>query len=147
MAPNGIYAELLGPGYLYSVNYERVIANAVAPRIGVGFVGSVSTSGGQRSSLISIPLTISYVGLHRGKHGFEVGGGGALYFPSNFSVVPGGNGSTGTAGLITALAGYRLHPVGHLGFQLRVGLEINALFGQGSMAIYPWPYLSLGAAF
>jgi hypothetical protein len=146
MAPNGIYAELLGPGGIYSINYERVIANVVAPRVGFSYLGG--SSAGQSWSLVSIPITVSFVGLHSGAHGFEVGAGGAIYIASGAASVGGtSTSSSGTAGLLTALAGYRLHPIGHMGFQFRVGFEINGVFSNGATAVYPWPYLSVGAAF
>jgi hypothetical protein len=146
MAPNAVYAELLGPGGVYSINYERVIASMVAPRIGISYLGG--SSAGASWSVVTVPLTVSFVGLHSGVHGFEAGVGGALYFASGAASVGGTstNGS-GTAGLVTALAGYRLHPVGRLGFQFRAGFEINMVFSGGATAVYPWPYLSVGAGF
>jgi hypothetical protein len=52
------------------------------------------------------------------------------------------------------MVGYRFHPVGHAGFQFRVG--INALVAPGlglqnanpgTLGAIPWPYISLGASF
>lgn len=150
MAKNAVYLEGLGPGVFYSVNYERIIADVVAPRIGIGVL-SVSASDGSTSASatqFSIPITVSYVGLRQGAHGFEAGAGATLIFATGNAVNAGTSSSaSGSAYGATGFAGYRLHPVGGVGFQFRVGLGIQALFAGDSALIFPWPYLSVGGAF
>lgn len=148
MAKNGVFIELLGPGLLYSLNYERIIGDAVSVRLGVSGWGSGSSQMNDTSSIaVAVPVTISYVGIRDRQHGFEVGGGGSFLYGGSTNSGASAVSVAGTGGLATLFGGYRLHPVGKTGFQFRGGLGIQAMFINGSSLIYPWPYLSLGAGF
>jgi len=160
-APNSIYAEGLGAGLLYSINYERMVLDDLGVRAGFGYwsVGASATMDGQTvgasASYFSIPITASYVGIRNRKHSLELGGGPTIIHASGsasgFGVSSSGSATTA---LGTAMVGYRLHPVGDAGFMFRVGAM--ALVGKGlgfsvtnpdAIGVLPWLYLSLGASF
>jgi hypothetical protein len=161
LAENSIYAEGLGAAILYSINYERVLADMVALRAGFSyFSASASASDGTTTSSASstyvfVPITASYLGIRSGKHVLELGAGATMLFLSGSANAAGVSASAG--GVVPfgiAMIGYRLHPVDHAGFQFRIGF--NALFGQGiglqnpdptKIGYIPFPYLSLGASF
>lgn len=150
LAPNAIYLEALGPGGLYSLNYERIFGNEWAARIGISYfaIGVSTSSGSSTASTLVLPLTASYVGLREGKHGLELGGGGALIVSSAGATIGAtSSSSSGASALLTAFVGYRMHPVDKRGFQLRAGLGVDAVVGSGFGLVYPWPYVSLGFAF
>jgi hypothetical protein len=56
-ASNAIYLEMLGPGLLYSINYERRLTNSVALRVGFS---SWSLSIFSTTSATIIPMTLSW---------------------------------------------------------------------------------------
>lgn len=145
LAKNSVFAELLGPGVAYSLNYERIVGNAVGIRVGVsGWGGSTRDSS---SMVVTVPVMISFLGIRDTKNIFEVGGGGVFLYSGNahdnVSVVT----VAGSGGIAALYAGYRLHPVDKIGFQFRAGLGIQAMFVNDQSLIYPWPYLSFGAGF
>jgi hypothetical protein len=160
-APNSIFLEGLGAGIAYSVDYERLVIDEVGVRLGfsyMSFGASATTSQGTQSAsatFITIPITASYIGIRSGKHSLELGGGTTLAYASGSA--SGIGASASGAGMMpygVAMVGYRLHPVDHAGFQLRVGLM--AIVGEGlalsnpdpkSVGVLPWGYLSLGASF
>jgi hypothetical protein len=160
-APNSIYLEGLGAGLLYSINYERMVIDDVGVRIGfsyTSFGASATSANGQASSasasVITIPVTASYIGIRGRKSSLELGGGATiLYASGSASAVGASSSGAGMAPLGLVMVGYRLHPVDQAGFQLRVGLM--ALIGEGlgfssdatKIGVLPWGYLSLGASF
>jgi hypothetical protein len=161
-APNSVYAEGLGAGIVYSINYERMVIDDVAVRAGFGYlsVGASAGAGGNTASssasYVMVPITASYTGI-RTRHGagLELGGGSTLIYTSASASALGT--STSGAGLtptVVAMVGFRLHPVDHAGFNFRVGAM--ALGGQGlalsnadptKFGFIPWGYISLGASF
>ncbi len=93
-ALNTLYFELLGSGVLGSFNYERIVADAVALRLGFGtYSGDVLSNTG--NSWITFPLTASYL-AGQGPHLLELGAGAVGMWTSG-----GGN------ILGNALVGYR----------------------------------------
>ena len=152
-ANNAIYGEGLGPGLLYSVNYDRTFGD-FAGRLGFGYVSlssSASSNGVSASnsaSLITVPITLSYIGIGSKKHMFEIGGGvtvvhlgaGATSFAADDSKT-----ASGSANFVLGdvIVGYRLQPPGG-GFLLRAGL--SPIIGAAN-AVLPWPYLALGGCF
>jgi hypothetical protein len=160
-ASNSIYLEGTGAAIAYSINYERLVIDQLAVRLGFSYltIGASATAGSattsSSASYLFFPITASYIGIRSGKHSLELGGGATLLYVSGSA--SGLGTSTSGAGMVpygTVLAGYRLHPVGHAGFQFRIG--VMALIGQGlglqnpnpnSVGVIPWPYLSLGASF
>jgi hypothetical protein len=156
-AKNGVFLEGLGPGLLYSLNYERLVVDELAVRVGFSYwsVSATATSGGSSASasasFFTVPVTATYVGLR----GLEAGGGMTLMHASGSGSTVGASASgSGFAPLGIALVGYRLHPVGGPGFQFRVGGM--AMMGKGlslsasdptAFGVLPWLYLSAGAGF
>ena len=160
-APNSIYAEGLGAGLAYSINYERMVIDDLGVRAGMSYlsmtasVSSGSASSSASASFLSFPITASYIGIRSGKHSLELGGGVTLTRSSgsgsSFGMTASGS---GMSGLGTAMIGYRIHPVDHAGFQFRVGLMALAGKGLGldttdptAFGVLPWGYISMGASF
>jgi hypothetical protein len=156
-AKNAVFLEGLGPGLLYSVNYERLVIPELAVRLGFSYLSmsASATSGGTTAtasaSFFTIPITATYVGLR----GLEVGGGMTLFHASGSGSSVGVSASgSGFAPLGTLLVGYRLHPDNGVGFQFRVGAM--AMMGEGlslstdnpgGFGVLPWLYLSAGVGF
>jgi hypothetical protein len=159
-AVNSVFAEGLGPGLAYSLNYERTIENDFGLRIGTSYMslGASASSGAGTVSAsaawYSIPVVASYLGIASGNNVLELGVGGIFLHASGSGSGFGMNSSAaGNVLLGTAVIGYRRQPVNG-GFMFRVG--ISALVGQGlgfdvtdpgKVGVIPWPYMSLGATF
>lgn len=154
-AKNAIYLDLLGPGLMYSINYDRVIVDDVSARIGFSYFGvgaSASDGSGTTASAEfsywAIPITVSYLGVGSDTHILELGGGGAIVNFSGSGLLEADDSSVGadasvTTAALTALVGYRRQPADG-GFVFRAGLSPMLAFEGGFL---PWGYLSLGAAF
>jgi hypothetical protein len=159
-AKNAVYAEGLGAGLAYSLNYERLVIDDLAVRVGASYlsVSASASANGQTasasSSWMTFPLTASYIGVASGKHALELGGGATLVYASGSASTIGASASgSGTSAMGNLMVGYRLHPADG-GFQFRVGLA--ALIGQGlgldtkdpaKVGVLPWFYISFGGAF
>jgi hypothetical protein len=156
-APNSIYVEGLGAGILYSINYERLVAEDLGVRLGFSYT-SVSASSGTSSasaSFITIPVTVSYLGVGSKHNMLELGGGlSFLHTSGSASGVGVSSSGSGTTVLPDLLIGYRLHPIDGAGFHFRVGAM--AFVGKGlgfsdadpeAVGVLPWLYVSLGASF
>jgi hypothetical protein len=160
-APNSIYAEGLGAGLAYSLNYERMVLDDLGVRLGFSYlsVSATATSGSASSSasasFLSFPMTVSYIGVRSGKHSLELGGGFTLTRSSGSASSIGMTSSgSGMSGLGTAMIGYRIHPVDRAGFNFRVGAMALAGKGLGfdsadptAFGVLPWFYISMGASF
>lgn len=161
-APNSVFAEGLGAGIAYSINYERMVLDELGVRVGLSYV-SVSASAGTAGSTASssttflmVPITASYTGI-RTRHGagLELGGGTTLLYTSAAASSLGTSTSgSGLTPLVVAMVGFRLQPVDHAGFMFRVGAM--ALGGEGlglssanasQFGFIPWGYISFGASF
>jgi hypothetical protein len=160
-AVNSVFAEGLGPGLLYSLNYERTLENDFGLRLGVSYMSfGASVSGGSGTldtasvSWFSVPLVASYLGIASGNNVLELGLGG-IFTHASGNASGGGISATGAGNALwgTAVIGYRRQPV-HGGFMFRVGM--SALIGEGlgfdakdpgKIGVVPWPYLSLGSTF
>jgi hypothetical protein len=145
-AKNAVYAEGLGPGLFYSINYDRAFSD-FALRVGVGYVSlsAVGTNGESASAtFLSVPITVSYLGIGSLKHMLELGAGGSLlYFGGSVNTLGNSTSGSAVAGLGTLIVGYRFQPPDG-GFLLRAGLSplISSTGG-----FLPWPYLALGGTF
>ncbi|HEX8792577.1 MAG TPA: hypothetical protein VF765_16630 [Polyangiaceae bacterium] len=147
-ANNALYVELLGPGLLYSLNYDRAIG-PIGARIGIEYWSlSASNANGSSASVtwLNVPITVSYLGIGSLKHMFEVGAGVDIsYFGGSASIL-GASGGSASGSAVTAwgtvILGYRYQPPDG-GFFLRAG--IDPLIGSGFFL--PWPYVGLGATF
>lgn len=162
LAPNSVHFELFGAGILYSVNYERIVAPDVGVRIGLMYlsVSATATAGNSsassKSTLLMIPLTVSWLGVRSGNKALELGAGASfLYTSAAASTVGASSSGSGVTPLAVLMVGYRLQPLeGTAGFNFRVGLM--ALGGKGlafsdadpaKFGFIPWPYVSFGASF
>jgi hypothetical protein len=144
---NAIYGELLGPGGVYSLNYERRFGQSGwAGRVGFSYIsiGASSGSASANASLTTFPITLSYLGIGNFRNKFELGAGGMIAIASASAGGVGSSyaNSSGVGGAATVMLGYRYQPDDG-GFQFRIGL--SPLFGPGG--VLPWGYISLGGAF
>lgn len=163
-APNSVFAEMLGAGVWYSVNYERRVIDDLGVRAGLSYMtfGASASSGTTTASvgysMFNIPVTAEYLGVRSGKHGLEAGGGVTLSWVGGSANVTSGGTTTTASGSVlnpfgTVFVGYRLHPVGRAGFQFRIGAM--GLIGRGfnlktadpSFGVLPYGYMSLGGSF
>ncbi len=153
-ANNAVYAEGLGPGLYYSINYDRSFGDFAA-RVGFGYlsVSASSSSGGTEqtasASFFSIPITLSYLGIGSKRNMLELGAGATI-----LHVGAGGSGfdtsssnsanASATMVLPVGMVGYRFQPPGG-GFVLRAG--ISPVLAGSIIPVLPLPYLALGGAF
>jgi hypothetical protein len=154
-ANNAVYLEGLGPGLLYSINYDRSFGDFAA-RVGFGYL-SISataqsadgTTGSTASAtFFTVPITVSYLGIGSKKHMLELGAGATiLHVGAGGSTFDASSSQTANGGLTTvlpvAVVGYRFQPP-HGGFLFRGG--ISPIIA-GSTAVLPWPYIALGGTF
>jgi hypothetical protein len=156
-ALNSVYAEGLGAGLFYSINYERLVIPDLAVRAGFSYVSLSASAGTAESSAtyLTFPITVSYLGIGGDKHIFELGGGVSINYTtaaasSGFSSAEG----SGITPFGVLFAGYRIHPIDGAGFNFRVGAM--ALIAQGlslsdpdptALGVLPWFYISMGASF
>jgi hypothetical protein len=159
-ANNSFYLDGMGPGLLYSINYERIVEDDFGLRLGFSYIpltGTASSGGSSASASVAFmnfPVTASYLGLRSGNHALEMGGGGVLVTATGSAQGSGMSVSgSGATILGTAFLGYRRQPP-EGGFLFRIGVE--ALAGKGlalssntydanKVGVIPWMYLSLGA--
>ena len=83
---NAVYLELLGSGGVFSLNYERLVRERVALRVGAGTWEGDDMFGAGTTSVTTVPVTVSIL---RGadRHHLEAGGGillGRKSFESSF---------------------------------------------------------------
>lgn len=138
---NLVYLELGGPGIIYSVNYERRIADF---NIRVGAGGAAFNGAGY----FIAPVGFNYIGLGDEKHHLELGVTANLGF-SGVAAVGSVPGSSAFFASFSPIVGYRLQPRTG-GFVLRAGLSpiIGATTaGVAAFGFLPLPYVSFGAAF
>lgn len=147
-APNFVYAEALGNGLLYSVNYERIVAPwDVGLRAGASFITyKVSNAEGSGNlTLATMPLVASYYwGTPR--HKLQLGLGATLLYFDASSDATGTKfegAGTGLGIAATGVVGYRFFPKDG-------GLTIGAGFTpllRASKGFLPWGGLDVGWAF
>jgi hypothetical protein len=144
-ARNSLYVELGGNAGLYSVNYERYVADQATLRLGGGYI-SVSSSAGAAeasASLLLLPLTASWLGVSSGAHSLELGGGIVYAHVSAEADTEVDSSFAEASGVLgTAILGYRFAPQAG-GFLFRAGF--TPLFGEGGFL--PWFGISAGVGF
>jgi len=146
-APNVVFAEVLGNGLLYTINYERIIESwHVGLRVGLSaFSYPASSHGGSSNvTLLSLPVVASYyVGWPQ--HKLQLGVGATLLYLEPGSDAQGTRYAGDRSGLgaaATAVIGYRYLP-----------RERGIAFGVGftpivrTTQILPWGGISVGYAF
>src|ERR1043165_8241224 len=93
VAKNTVYLELGGNGLIYSVNYERFLSNDLNVRVGLEYFSlTASGSGGSGNATLAIfPVTVSFLGLSKGPHAFELGAGIDIAYASASTDSTGGS--------------------------------------------------------
>jgi hypothetical protein len=144
-ANNSLYLELGGNGAIYSLNYERFLRDDVSLRVGFGYVSleGAKINGGTVThdvSLLTIPVTASYLGMGSGNHRLELGAGAVFADIAGSSSSDGAEAFGSASGVVgTAVAGYRyVRPGG--GFTFRAAF--TPLFGEGGFQ--PWAGIAFG---
>lgn len=165
LARNAVYVEGFGAGLTYSIDYERLVSPVASVRLGWGYdslggvcgygagcawlAGSPSAENSPSANLTMIPVTASYLGLRRGHHVLELGGGVTLAVADHVRGM-----AIATGGFAVAFAGYRYQPSCR-GVQFRIGASLYVGPGFGRylggdplpLPVFPWGYTSVGFAF
>ncbi|GAC1649588.1 MAG: hypothetical protein NVS4B3_06920 [Gemmatimonadaceae bacterium] len=139
IAKNAAYFEFLGNGGLYSVNYERRVARAVAIRIGGAQFSSDGFLGGATTDITSGLVMVNALS-GAGGHKLELGVG---IMAGRISSPPTKEGGFAN---ITGVVGYRYDPA--RGTVFRVGVTPFVALSDGPSA-YPdnGGFVSVGASF
>jgi hypothetical protein len=135
-AKNVVYVETLGNAVVLSVNYERMMRNYLAVRVGVNALGVVIHEDG--ASTLIVPVMLTYLsGLGSSRAEFSLG---ARFAAGDLDV---GRADMDLDGVYpTATLGYRFQPR-EGGFVARAGFT-PVLSGDG---VWPWIGFSFGYAF
>ncbi len=118
-APNSLYAEAMGNGMVYSINYDRLFSSAIGARVGVSYTAP------EMVSLTTFPVMVYYlIGLGSGSSKLELGLGLTVmlqpqYQATSFVAAPDDK-IKGNSVLGTATVGYRYQRADG-GFIFRVG--------------------------
>jgi len=149
-----VFFELLGPGVLYSVNYDfrfKKQQDGWGARVGIGYNAS------DNDHIFTVPVAVNYLAGKNGKY-FEVGAGLTYYnaatddifFNERYEYTTDANGNIissyrkNNSGVLGSLNfGYRYQPLDG-GFSFRTGF--SPLITSNQFAFY-WPYISFGYAF
>jgi hypothetical protein len=131
---NNAYLELLGNGGVYSINYERIVVENFALRLGFSAFKSGTLFGEGNNSVVTVPVLGNFL-FGKKKSKFELGAGflvGRKKFTS--SLRPEDNTNSSIIDL-TGIIGYRYQP-SKAGFMFRAGLTPFYAFKAGDDA-YP----------
>jgi hypothetical protein len=153
-APNAIYLELLGSGFLYSINYDRTLMNMFAVRVGFGYfpfppiteTNNAGVTSTINASLTSIPITFSWFPFSSSTSApsskLEIGAG-ATYI--NLVAKKVGKSETGSGMNYSGILGYRYQPSDG-GFLFKVAF--TPIFSSPIFTKFqPWGGITLGYAF
>jgi hypothetical protein len=149
-APNSIYLEVGGSGIVYSLNYERMLINSLALRVGFGYLPLSASSTNNNTgatntiteNITSVPLTLSWFPFSSSTSSpsskLEIGAG-IVYVDLTRKLGPfvAGN-SIG----YTAILGYRYQPADG-GFLFRIAVTPFIL----SNKTEPWGGITFGYGF
>lgn len=133
-AKETVFLELLGNGFAYSLNYERLLNEQYACRIGFSTLPPY---------YYFLPLTASYF-IGQNEHRFEMGGGGVLALlpklqPST-PIIP--------AFFLVLRFGYRYQPLnGGFNFAVTFTPLWDVGYNLWSPRVSPWGGISLGWGF
>lgn len=131
---NSLYLELGGNALAYSINYDRIVADAVSVRAGIGFFSTDLDEGGS-SSIAGIPIMANYL-LGKGNSRLELGAG-ILIVTGSFDVAGASESGAGVAG--TGTFAYRFQkPEGGVFFKA----GFTPILTGGSFI--PWFGVSIG---
>lgn len=147
-AKNALFAELLGNGLVYSINYERLFESPdIGLRVGASYMSLGASGGGGSSSVswLSVPVVGSY---YAGGENHKLQLGVGVTFVYIATAAQSGSLVGSASGLVpmpTAVLGYRYIPAKG-GFGFSVGFTPIFVTGKGG-GFLPWGGLSLGAVF
>lgn len=133
-----VYIEALGPGLLYSINYDQRLFKKEA---GLGLrIGASRYKGDEGENRSTVPLQINYLFGNVGRY-FELGVGttygGGKYVDN-----------AGTGDFIgTATIGYRRQPYQSKGLTWRLALTPLFVFEPNKLVVLPWVGASAGFRF
>lgn len=149
---NAIYGELLGSGFIWSINYDRRTDHDLALRLGFGFTNTSLGSG--KIAVLALPFTLSKL-IGRPGTWLELGLGGTFLYlnveGTSFGALGPSLGTFETSAsesllLLTGVVGFRLAPP-----RSRVVIRLTftpwlASVGDksGKFKLGPWGGLSLG---
>ena len=138
--PQGVFFELLGPGGIYSANYDTRFNKTTT---GLGIRVGLSYTQISEASLFTLPVQLNYL-LGKNEKFFEMGLG-ATYGSATVDFGSGNDEVDETASNVfgTMTFGYRKQPRDG-GFMFRIGA--SPVFGKGFFVPY-YGYLSLGYSF
>ncbi len=141
-ARNAVYLELLGNGGLYSVNFERILHDTLALRVGFATWNSPALfyDGTPPDRLTTVPVTVSYL-LGGGERKLELGGG--VTFGRETRDRSSRHETSSSFSNLTGIIGYRSQPPGR-GYLFRAGVTPFYSFDQGEDA-YPDSGFTLSA--
>ena len=146
---NTFHFDLLGPGGIYSVNYERKIMEDVYAKVGASYLKLGD------ADIWTIPFSISkLLGNEASSHKFELGLGGTLVRGSSSSASLSMAGDNYNINLYRkvegptdvfahGIIGYRYMPLEDDGLVFR----LSFIPGYVNKVIVPWVGISLGYAF
>jgi hypothetical protein len=130
-----VYAELLGPGLFYTLNYDTRFGKkekGLGMRVGIGAV----FTGGE--GVVSLPIGLNYLAGRNGNY-LEVGGG-LSYLTASSGIIDNG----GVLGFATF--GYRRQPYKQKNVTWRIAFDPLIDFSSG-FSLLPWVGFSLGYRF
>lgn len=150
-AANSVFIDLGGPGFIYSINYERFLMQDMGVRVGLMYFGIGASSGDSSASvsMMAIPILAEYTGVRAGNHALELGIGlDPLHFSAEASSGGTFGGLSGWVVTGTAAVGYRYQdPAG--GFLFRATFTPLFIFSPADdgSAFIPWGGVSFGYSF
>ena len=133
-----VYVEALGPGLLYSINYDQRFFKR---ENGFGFrIGASRYKGDEGENRSTVPFQVNYLFGNTGRY-FELGVGttygGGKYVDN-----------AGTGNFIgTATIGYRRQPYQTKGLTWRLALTPLFVFERDNIIVLPWIGASAGFRF
>jgi hypothetical protein len=131
---NAVYAELGGAALIYSVNYERLLIEELAIRLGVAYWSASS------ASLLLVPLQANLFLIGK-NHKMEIGAGPVF---ASYSAKSDFIGSSASGFVVygSGTLGWRYIPQ-HGG--VNVGVALTPIFGNG--VFVPWGGVKIGGVF
>jgi hypothetical protein len=131
-----IYAELLGPGIFYTINYDTRFGKkekGLGMRVGMGAVFS------NGEGVVSIPVGLNYLAGRNGNY-LEVGGGISYFTAATSDIID------GSALLGFATFGYRRQTYKQKNVTWRIAFDPLMIFSDG-FSLIPYFGFSLGYRF
>jgi hypothetical protein len=150
-APNAIYVEALGTGFIYSINYERSLGDMFSARIGFGYfpfpsitdTNANGTTSTVNASITSVPVSVSFYPFGATSSKLEIGAG-ATYIDLVAKKVGKSKEGGGSGENISGILGYRYQPLDG-GFLFRI--SFTPIFSSPIFTKFqPWGGVSLGWA-